>query len=537
MADHLNAQIVSLMANFEVFRKALEKLWSESKFFKYSALVTGSLTGSLALRYLYIRSKRKYYGLAPGLVGLPLLGHSLKVFDYEWLSTVPAQYGDVTSVRLIGTDGVLINDPVLAKKMHHDPRSFNVPSVGPSSQISFTECNGKEWSERRRIISSNLLSTMKADYVEVAMKRFVASKVFSEFDRAIAAGKAIDFKPLLRPIGFNITLQATYGKEIESLDDPLWTRWDELVRKQNKAQQTQFVVAFALGFDSALSLGLQRLLTGSDFISGFSEIFDYVEAFENAKDVDAEKDENVRLFSDFVDDYINNEQGKYSKKQLQGDMSTMFLAATDTTYSAISFALLRMARDQEMQQELHQEAVAAFGSDLDSVQLKGGAISKIPKIRAFIHEVLRIHAPVPATGFREIMVNGVTVGPYNVAKGSMPLINCAAINMNPKYWVKDYDAAQHKEMDMKSVHLEFWIENGMFRKKLQSDNFFAFHTGKRDCVGQALAMKELLVVLAMVLMKYLVTAADGDDLSKIEGLFLGQVVEPKITRIQLAHRK
>ena len=151
--------------------------------------------------------------------------------------------------------------------------------------------------------------------------------------------------------------------------------------------------------------------------------------------------------------------------------------------------------------------------------------------------MLRLYAPVPATGFREIMEDGVTIGPYNMTKGTMPLINCAAINSNPKYWVKNYDPVEHKDVDMTDVHLEFWMENGAFLKKLQSDNFFTFHTGKRDCVGQALAMKELMVVLAMVFMKYVVTAADGDNLDKIKGEFRGQVVEPQLSRIQMAHRK
>ena len=51
---------------------------------------------------------------------------------------------------------------------------------------------------------------------------------------------------------------------------------------------------------------------------------------------------------------------------------------------------------------------------------------------------------------------------------------------------------------MDDIHLDFWIEDGVFVRKKQSANFFTFHSGKRDCPGQALAMKELVIVLAMV---------------------------------------
>merc|ERR1711879_1121976 len=105
-----------------------------------------------------------------------------------------------------------------------------------------------------------------------------------------------------------------------------------------------------------------------------------------------------------------------------------------------------LAKDTKLQQELHEEVVAASGDDVEGIKLKGG-ITKIPKLRAFIHEVLRIHSPAPTSGFRKIEDDGIKVGDYNIAKGTVaPWINVAA-------------------------------------------NFFSFHSGKRGCPGQALAMK------------------------------------------------
>merc|ERR1719384_1469740 len=103
----------------------------------------------------------------------------------------------------------------------------------------------------------------------------------------------------------------------------------------------------------------------------------------------------------------------------------MFAAAIDTTYSALSFALLELAKDAKLQQQLHEEVVTAFGDDVEGIKLKGG-ITKIPKLRAFIHEVLRIHPPAMGSGMRKIDDDGIKVGDYNVAKGTaMPLINIA----------------------------------------------------------------------------------------------------------------
>ena len=233
------------------------------------------------------------------------------------------------------------------------------------------------------MIQSNLMSTMKSEFVETATKRFISSKVFPVFDRDIADGKATEFKPLLQPMGFNIVLQASYGKELESLDGGLWAKWDTMNAEVMHNRLVTFIPIMVFGPTSKISIAFQRMLTGSDWISDRDRQIDFAETLENAKDVDVEKDEHVRLYSDFLDDYLKMENGSYTKRHLHGDMMLMFAAAIDTTYSALSFALLELAKDAELQQELHEEVVAAFGDDVEGIKLKGG-ITKIPKLRAFI---------------------------------------------------------------------------------------------------------------------------------------------------------
>merc|ERR1712130_238593 len=346
-----------------------------------------------------------------------------------------------------------------------------------------------------------------------------------------------ELKPLLMPIGFNIVLQACYGKTLQSLDDPLWKERQRMIDEQTEALP-KWMLAFAISmsFDSKLSIALQKLFAGVDYFTSMRRKVDFVGKLESAKDVDVEKDDDVRLFRDFIDDYIKMENGKYTKKELQEDMMAMFNAAVDTLHSTLSFALLTIGRKPKLQQELSEEMVNAFGDDFESIKLKGN-ITKIPKLRAFIHEILRLYPPTPIVGMRKILDEGVTVGPYTLPLGSIPLINIGAIHHNPKYWIKDYDEEKHGDVNMDDIHLEFWMEDGVFLKKLQSNNFFTFHTGKRNCPGQALAMKELIIVLAMVLMKYTVESVDEsveDRIEQIRGH--AGVFEPKESRLIFKHK-
>lgn len=185
-----------------------------------------------------------------------------------------------------------------------------------------------------------------------------------------------------------MVLQACYGKELESLDGGLWAKWLALEEEKNRKVIYFFPIIFMLGISNVISNAVQNLLMGANVMSIFEPQIDFVEALEDAQDVHIEKDEHVRLFNDFLDDYVKMENGRYTKRDLQRDMMAMFTTSMDTTYITITAALLEAAKNPKLQQELHTEVVTAFGDDVQSINLKKG-LSKIPKLRAFIQ--LRLH--------------------------------------------------------------------------------------------------------------------------------------------------
>eukprot|EP01084_Bolivina_argentea_P053481 98190_1 len=220
---------------FEYIQPLIEKsrnLWKSSKYFRIITIVSGSLTASLLVRNIYVTAHRKYLGLPPGELGIPFIGDLILIEKTSHLSAImkyPAR-----SMIMGNYNVILINNPYLAKKYYSNPRTVDLPSSFITN-CGFAFINGKPWAERRRIISSNLMSTM-----------------------------------------------------------------------------------------------------------------------------------NI---------YIN------------------ILQATDTTYSALASSLLLAAKYPNIQQELHQEIIDAFGNNIDNIELRNGGILKIPKLRAFIHECLRIFPP------------------------------------------------------------------------------------------------------------------------------------------------
>merc|ERR1712062_923313 len=182
-----------------------------------------------------------------------------------------------------------------------------------------------------------------------------------------------------------------------------------------------------------------------------------------------------------------------------------------------------------IQKELFNELNAAFDGDIDNI-----------KLSAFIHEVLRIYPPAVAAGFRESIKDGFkyNIGDkmYEMPKGTFFFMNTMMLHHTPKHWVKGYDESNkaHREIDMKQIHFDFWLDaDGNFERNALS--FMTFSRGRRDCVGQSLAMKELYIVLAMIFMKYEVFGPNGDDKFEID-TSISLVMEPSPDAITLKLR-
>ena len=167
------------------------------------------------------------------------------------------------------------------------------------------------------------------------------------------------------------------------------------------------------------------------------------------------------------------------------------------------------ARNSDIQEEVYNELVSVFG-DYSEFKLSGNSMSKLHKFRAFIHEALRIFSPAPVAGFRmtknkniKTKDSNINNKVYNIPKNTLLIMNVSGIHHNRKYWKLPNGNTLDNDSEMDNINLKFWLNNdGKFDKKRNSNSFFAFSFGKRDCVGQSLAMKQIYMVMGLLLMKY-----------------------------------
>ena len=546
---------------FVSYKSKFENLYNSNKYVRIITITTGSFTAAWMMRIIYLKLWRKYKKLPNGPYGIPLIGSSMNVLDYKWYEEMNKTYGSVYTFQLGMSPCVVINNPFLAQKLFNDSRLLDIPPIFGETDIQFDQMNGTEWAKRRKLVVTNMVSTLNnVKFIENAIKSFISKKLFPVFNDNINKNEEIDFKKCFRAVGFNSVLHACFGLELSGLDDPFLTQFFKELNEGFKTIAIAFIIQSIFNGTNIISDFIFKLFGIKGFIEAFTNLQKLIEEFatddKNKLDIlreeDDDKNNNLKLFNNYVNDYVENKENNLTKQKLYGDMSSMFTMATDTTYGAFAWCLIIAAKHQSLQQELYHELTDAFGKDINNIRLSQGGILKIPKLRAFIYEILRIYPPSVIAFVREIKFKDFKIDTreleengriYNLDKGTNIMVSVVACHLNPAFWIKNYDPInneKHKNINMKDINLEFWLdEDGKFDKSRNGNKLYTFGRGKRDCVGKSLVIKQLNIVLAMIFMTYKVYGPNGEKENDFDVEIiskLGEVITPSPNTMTLKLR-
>ncbi len=396
----------------------------------------------------------------------------------------------------------------------------------------------------------------RAKYIEETTKKFIQKKVFREVDASHSKNESVNLRKLFGPIGFNMVLQTCFGKELQSLyDDKLWKNWCAALQKSRKMSVYKGVITWTM---------ILLLIISGHSVAWITSIYHRNVFFPQ-----------IYAMRDVITDYIQKHDGNdehiekyiekyakcnYSKEELFGDLAVMFSSSTETTANALCICLLYLAKYQDLQNELFDELVVAFGADINKIELKNDGILKIPKLRAFVHEMLRMHPLSSIVGVRQINnKNGIEIDTtdykkdatgkiYKIPQNMNVMVNVIGIAMDSKYWKSRKSVKSQKSINvnMNDIHFEFWLDDeNKFSKTTNKDSFLTFGLGKRDCIGQPLAIKQIYVIVLMMLTRYKIKfdhdiKEEDEDAAKVEikTVFDGvnAVYVPVITHVRMEQR-
>eukprot|EP01084_Bolivina_argentea_P280455 479634_1 len=499
--------IVALLKSFE---DKIQSLWKSSNSFRFFTIAM-----SYSFSYvIYRKYYRRYYSIPPGPCGIPLFGSllSLGLWPRQFMIS-NCKYGGLSSFYLGHTLIISANNGNIGHKILKKAgnAAINRPwnnVIESLPIVYFPNSSGPQWYKRRRLGQTNFISIAKSEFMLKTMQHAINKCIVPEIDTCISQDKLFYPHKYMFYLGFNSVYSIMFGGHVD-IKNPIVTRWLDNIAKMFIGMMPLLILQlYNINF-----IPPDLYWKFSNFKKSVKIIEDDIEQYminyagfelnkENLWQRSKLRTDDIDVFIDAAISYQHKEEW-YDKQMLLNDVSVYFLSGSDSTGASAEYGLLLLAKYPDVQQAIYDELINILNKN-NVQQFTFSIIHQLYKLKAFVHETIRISTVSPL-GLFHVLEQDIEYDKFILPKNSFFILNHIAIN---KY---SWNDTTYSDNEMK---LENWLdENGKFTMNPQ---FITFGSGKRDCMGRPIAMKNLYAIFATLIMKYKFINPNSDKLMDIQ---------------------
>ncbi|MBD1851547.1 cytochrome P450 [Leptolyngbya sp. FACHB-711] len=301
------------------------------------------------------------------------------------------------------------------------------------------------------------------------------SKLICQITEEVAASlhsrQSFQVRPLMQEITLRVILQAVFGLQSGERFDRLRVLLNELLESLGSP------IGAALLFFPALRQNWGRWTPWGKFLWLKQQVdrLLYDEIHDRRKNPDLTRTDVLTLLLSARD-----EAGQpMSDTELRDELITLLLAGHETTASALTWALYWIHSLPDVERNLRSQLQSLHGDDLGDDPEQ---IGRLPYLTALCQETLRLYPVALTAGVR------ILKAPYKIMGYELP----AGTALFPCTYLVHHNEAIYPQS--KQFRPERFLE-----RSFSSSEFLPFGGGHRYCIGAALALLEMKLVLATLL--------------------------------------
>nr|WMB80861.1 BX5 [Acanthus ilicifolius] len=437
------------------------------------------VAGVLFFRY---RSRSRGYRLPPIPVPpLPIIGHLhlLKEPLHQTLQKYSHACGPIFSLKLGFRRVVVVSSPELLEECYtsHDVALSNRPRIMSDKYIGYDHTTmagapyGPRWRSLRRLAAQEILSPTRINMFTQIRQDENNRKMRS---MAAEAGKAVEIRPVLYDLIFNVIMRMLTGKRYTKGEylshDRLADGYREIMSEFFENAQTSNPEDFLPFLKWIDYRGLKKKMAGLG-----SKLDNF---YQSLLQEHRQENRNTTIIGHLLSLQDSHPQF-YDDQLVKGFMTNMIVGSLDTSVVTIEWAMCQLLNHPDIFRAAREELDSQVGLDR---LIEEKDIPNLPYLHSIIMETLRMFPPGPLMLPRETSVD-CTIGGYNVPNGTIVLVNSYAIQRDPKYWD---DPSCFKP-------------DRFFGKEVELRKMLPFGVGRRSCPGSALAHRMLGLILGSLI--------------------------------------
>ncbi len=399
-----------------------------------------------------------------------------------YMEAAAQDYGDIFTVPFGYSGGfsnqVFVSNPrAIQQILSNDTKQFSAP--GKLNEIvrpllgneSLMLLDGERHKRQRKLLMPSFHGERMRAYGELICN--ITEKITSQW----TIGKPFLARNYMPKISMGVILQAVFGL----YEGSRYQKLEQLLYKRLNA--TASLWSTPLLFFKSLQKDLGPWSPWGRILRQQQQIdkIIYEEIRERRSKPDPERTDILSLLISARD-----EQGEgMSDVELRDELLTLLVAGHETTATALAWALYWIHHQPEVREKLLKE-IDSLGESPEPM-----TIFQLPYLTAVCQETLRIY-PVGITTFPRVVKSPVKLMGYELEPGTV-LIGCIYLT--------------HQRKDLYPEPKQFKPER-FLESQFSPYEFIPFGGGSRRCIGEALAIFEMKLVLATILSRYQLALAD-----------------------------